>query len=291
VRAASTASSSHAIDDSMRRSCRGFPARTRNSACGNSRRGSPPALRLAYVGNECAKAPDATGAANAANAANAAGGFADASVKHFPPLREARPPNVYDNIRQQCEAFLRDFNGCTEVAAACVPVLVEENAHRRRSNSVRAARVKTEVVNSPDPGTGWMRRALRRLLLTPDSRAEVEALHLHAFCGFLQALIDARPAAQPSLVCAFCRSESSATARAIEFSRNYFDRLQRIPEVAAQSAGDVVFLLLGCLAGKGINEIWSHEAMQALPIAHLAILNALASAAAKEPKAVKRCVA
>jgi hypothetical protein len=293
VRATSTASSAHEIDDSMRRSCRGFPARTRTAACGPSR-GLPPSLRLAYADSASTKAtnefiePNAANDAIAANTENALRRLPDACFSRFAYVRDGSPPDIHKNIRRQCEAFLRDFNDCPELVVPQASLSGEMGAAGGSTDSHTAAQNTTDAANPAELNTKWIRKALRTLLAASNASDEIDRPQLQAFCGFLQALIDARPAAQASLVCAFCRSESTVTARAFEFGGNYFNRLQKIPDVAAHSTGDVVFLLLGCLAGKGISEIWSHEAMQALPMTHLAFLNALASAAVKKPNAVKR---
>jgi hypothetical protein len=291
VRAASTTSTTREMDDSIRRSCRGFPARTRNAASRQPRSGVSPALRLAHADSDDT------------NAADPAGKLVDWRHRHCP--QGTRPPNIHDKIRHQCEAFLRDFNGCLELAAAtaeCVEeagaLLVEHVGGLDGGTDSRACERGTDA-SQPSPVTDGtmiageqngarMRAILRRLVIATGGRAESASAQLQAFCRFLQSLIEARAGAHPSLVRAFCQSQSTDTASATEFARNHFDRLQNMPELTLYVGGDVVFLLLGCLAGKGINEIWSREAMQALPIAHLAYLNALASAAAKRPEAVKR---
>jgi hypothetical protein len=275
MRAASTTSSAGEIDDIISYSCRSVPARAHNAERRRPKSGLP-ALRLAQVDSQ----DD--------NAANPGGQLPDVGGPHFHVPLGTRPPSVHENIQHQCEAFLRDFSSCPNLATPPLQSAGQKGLVHGGTGSSETAPGTAIAVTAIELKGMRVRTALRSLVSAPGVCAEAVSVQLQAFCGFLQSLGEARAGTHPSSVRAFCQSESTITASAMEFARNHFDRLQNTPEVALHAGGDVVFLLLGCLAGKGINEIWSSEAMHALPIAHLAYLNALASAAVKKPGAVKR---
>lgn len=271
VRTASTTSSGHE-SDIIRRSCRGVPARTIDAAC---RRPRPGLMSSARLG---------TSAGTDTNAAIAAG----LCAAQCPNRSGTRSASVHDVIRQQCEAFLRDFSASRQFAGQRTSATQgSREAGHGAAASYPLSGVST-VARPAVPKPETLRRALRRLVLAPGFRAEAASVQLQAFCGFLHSLIEVHPNFQPAFMRAFHQSRAREAAWAIEFARNHFDRLQEIPEIRSHAGGDVVYLLLGSLAGKGIDEIWSREAMQALPISHLAFLNALASAAAMRPAAMKR---
>ncbi|MDB5824761.1 MAG: hypothetical protein JWR21_3465 [Herminiimonas sp.] len=294
VQAASTACSAREMDGILELSCSGFPARMRDAVCPVESIGLPPGVRLANRDGREGNAADAANAMNATHATHAASMASAAwqlhDVRRFqrPTRQGRRPPSVHDNIRQQCEAFLRDFSGDQTSSKLHDQAAGDTGMHDSGSGSGPIAVISPGAVQSGELNQERMRAALRTLVLAPGHGTEAASAQLQAFCRFLQSLAEERPGARPSYIRLFCGSASIASTRAIEFARNHFDGLKSIPEVAAHTGGDVVFLLLGCLAGKGIDEIWSREAMRALPIAHLAHLNALASAAANRPEAVKR---
>lgn len=183
-----------------------------------------------------------------------------------------RQPEVHECIRQQCEAFLHEFSN----SPAHVQLRVRSNG---ASVMVpEAGGMKSESI----------RRTLRSLVFAPEVGAESMNAQLQAFCHFLICLVSVDPDTQPGFLRTFYQSKSPVTAAAIHFARHCFVRLQDIREIASRSAGDVIYLLLGCLAGKGINEIWTRDELESLPIAHLAYMNALASATARNPVAIKR---
>jgi hypothetical protein len=229
-----------------------------------------------------------TSAAADTNAAIAGGQCPGVCGAQCTNRSDTRLLNVHEIIRQQCDDFLRDFSaggefegqGTPATQGSCVAADGTADSHALSGVSTLARPA------APKPET--MRRALKGLVLAPGLRAEATSMPLQAFCGFLRSLIAVHPNFQPAFVRGFCQSRVPEAAWTIEFARKHFDRLQEISEVASHAGGDVVYLLLGCLAGKGIDEIWSREAMQALPITHLAFLNALASAAGKRPEPVKR---
>ena len=275
VRTASTTSSGHE-SDIVRRSFRGVPARTLDGACRRPRSGLMPYPRLG---------PSAGADTNLAIAAGQCSGLCGAQCTD---RSGTRLPNVHEIIRQQCEAFLRDFSDSREFANLRTPAMQGSRVAGGDTASSYAFLDASSMARPAEPKSETTRTAVRRLVLAPGFRAEAASMPLQAFCGFLHSLIEVHPNFQPAFVHAFCQSGAREAVQAIEFARDHFDRLQEIPEVASHAGGDVVYLLLGCLAGKGIDEIWNRETMQALPIAHLAFFNALASAAAKRPAVVKR---
>lgn len=275
ARTASTTSSGHE-GDIVRRSCRGFPARTLDAACRRPRSGLTPSSRLG------------TSAGADTNVAIDAGQCTGQCGAQRTDRPGTRLPNVHEIIRQQCDAFLRDFSASREFASRHAPATQASRMADGGTASSHALLDVSSMARPAEPTPEYTRRAVRRLVLAPGFRAEAASMQLQAFCGFLHSLIEVHPNFQPAFMHAFCQSGAREAARAIEFARDHFDRLREIPEVASHAGADVVYLLLGCLAGKGIDEIWSRETTQALPIAHLAFLNALASAATKRPAAVTR---